>query len=159
MFNSGVIAAAGVTSGYSATLEVGTAGDKFGTRYGFLSNGNSSPPFQQQGSGTATIVQFGNLDNDFVNLGGVAHRINGISFFGDRTSVQLLHPNQSDTTALPVDTFSSITIGSTTLNTNNLLSHSTQTSWNAGYRVTFWSWFGNPLGVVAGVEHTIIIEE
>ena len=159
MFNSGVIAAAGVTSGYSATLEVGTAGDKFGTRYGFLSNGNSSPPFQQQGSGTATIVQFGNLDNDFVNLGGVDHRINGISFFGDRTSVQLLHPNQSDTTALPVDTFSSITIGSTTLYTNNLLAHTTQTSWNANYRVTFWSWFGNPLGVVAGVEHTIIIEE
>lgn len=76
MFNSGVIAASGVTSGYSATLEVGVAGDKFGTRYGFLSNGNSTPPFQQQGSGTATVVQYGNLDNDFVNLGVEDYRIN-----------------------------------------------------------------------------------
>lgn len=159
MFNSGVIAASGVTSGYSATLEVGVAGDKFGTRYGFLSNGNSTPPFQQQGSGTATVVQYGNLDNDFVNLGGEDYRINGISFAGVTISVSLLHPDQSDTTALPVDTFSSITIGSTTLNTNNLASHSTQTSWNANYRLTFWSWISNPLGVTAGVEHTIIIEE
>jgi len=140
MFNSGVIAASGVTSGYSETLGVGSAGDKAGTRYGFRANSNSTPPFQQQGSGSATTLVYGSLSNVIINLGGTDYQIIAFSKFINSQSLTLLHPDQTSTTPLPADLFTSISTDLGTLNAADVTTRQYQAHGNAGYKVTEYFW-------------------
>jgi hypothetical protein len=119
MFNSGVIAASGVTSGYSANLEVRSATDKFGTRYGFLSDHTTTPTWGQQGSGSASVAKYGNLDNVFVTLGGTDYRVVGFTRFIVSTQIILLHPDHTDSTMLAADLFSSVSTDLGTLNSSD----------------------------------------
>lgn len=160
MFSSAFIAASSNgtgSSGYSATLDAGTATDKAGTRYGFMANGNDN--WSQQGSNAGSTVRFGGLDDVFVTLDGTEHRITFLFWFSTHVRFQILHPDQSSSAALPVDLFSSISVDDTTYYTNDLHSHETSQSWNAGYYVTTWDWqAANPFADTS-VDRTITIEE
>jgi len=150
-----IIASAGVPIdvGYTGTLEVGTASDKAGTRYGFLANGNNN--WAQQGTGTATTVQYGNLDDVTVTLNGTDYQITAMSMSGVSFQVTILHPDQSDATILPRNLFTTVSIDNKAFNQYNANAHTTGTSWNDNYKLTTWTWIvANPFGN-AGDEHTI----
>jgi len=166
MFSSSIIAASGVTSGYSADLEVGSGTDKFGTRYGFNADPNSTPPWQQQGSGTASVTKYGNLDPVLVTLGGTDYQITGVRKFVFDQSFSLLHPDQTDTSALPADLFTSISTDLGTLNASDVTSRSFTQQGSASYKVTtyFWSTSGSTvftdiIGTTTATTRTLTITE
>ena len=141
MFNSGVIAASGGTSGYSADFTVGAFTDKAGTRRGFSADPNSTPAWQQQGSGTANSQKYGGLDPIYVNLGGTSYQIVNFTFFINQQTLTILLPDQTSSTILPQDLFTSISTDLGTLNSADATSH----SYSAGYgtpnfKVTNWVW-------------------
>lgn len=140
MFNSGVIAASGVTSGYSATLGVGSAGDKQGTRYGFRSDANSTPAFQQQGSNTATTLVHGSLSDVIVNLGGTDYQIVAFVKFNASQSLTLLHPDQTSSTPLPADLFTSISTDLGTLNASDVTTRQYVAIGTGAHKVTEYYW-------------------
>jgi len=141
MFSSSIVAASGVSTGYSAAFIVGLFSDKFGTRRGFLADANSTPPFEQQGSGAANINKFGGLDPVNVNLGGTNYQIvNFVSAFPSQTLTILL-PDQTSSTILPQNLFTSISTDLGTLNSADATSHSLSTGYgNPNFKVTQWAW-------------------
>lgn len=145
MFSSSIVAASGVTSGYSANLEVGSATDKFGTRYGFNADPNTTPPWGQQGTGSSTVTKYGNLDTVLVSLGGTDYQITGVRKFAADQSFSLLHPDQTDTSALPADLFTSISTDLGTLNAADATNRTFNYQGNSNYTVTtyFWSTSGS----------------
>jgi len=140
MFSSSIVAASGVTSGYSADLDVGIFTDKAGTRYGFSSDPNSTPPWEQLGTGTATAIKYGGLSNDIVNLGGTDYRIVSVGTFLVSQSIILLHPDQNSTTPLPADLFTSISTDLGTLNASDVSSRGYSAIGSSSYKVTTYFW-------------------
>ena len=144
MFSSGVIAATfpidDGSSTYTGQLQVRSATDKFGTRYGFSANPNTTPPWGQQGTGTASILQYGNLDTVTVNLGGTNYQIVSASNFVFSQSLILLHPDQTSTTALPADLFTTISTNLGTLNASDVTSRAYSAIGNNSYKVTTYFW-------------------
>lgn len=140
MFSSSIVAASGVSTGYSANLEVRSATDKLGTRYGFNANPNSTPPWAQQGTGASSIVQYGNLDNVIVNLGGTDYQIVATGIFIFSQNITLLHPDQTSTTPLPADLFTSISTDLGTLNASDVTSREYSARGTNNYKVTTYFW-------------------
>ena len=156
MFSLGAIAASGVSTGYSGQLAVGTGTDKFGTRSGFASDPNSTPPWQQAGGGTGTVLVFGGLNNIYVELGGTSYQIVQFSnAFGAQTFFGLLHPNQSDTSALASNLFTSITTSIGTLNSSDATVTLNSGYGNPNFKVTMWNW-NLPQPNIIGTTHTTI---
>ena len=137
MLNSALIAGDGV---YHIRSGVGT--DKFGSRYGYSADQNSTPPWNQAGGGTGTPLVFGGLDNIYVKLSGTYYQILGFSnAFGATTTFTLLHPNQSDTSALPSNLFTSLTTELGTLSTSDTQAVTFVSSFgNPGFKATTWQW-------------------
>ena len=141
MFNSGVIAASGVTSGYSADFTVGVFTDKFGTRRGFSADPNSTPAWQQQGSGVAHGQKYGGLDPIYVELGGTSYQIVNLSFFTNQQTLTILLPDQTSSTILPQDLFTSISTVLGSLNSADVTGHSLSSGYgNPNFKVTNWTW-------------------
>ncbi len=140
MFSSGVIASSTPT-GYSAQFDVGVFTDKAGTRRGFTADPNSTPAFEQQGSGTATINKFGGLSPVFVTLDGTSHQIVQFQFFINQQTLTILLPDQTSSTILPQDLFTSISTDLGTLNSADATSHALNTGYgNPNFKVTSWTW-------------------
>ena len=158
MFSTGVLAAKSVPIdvGYSGTLETFSASDKSNTKRGFVAGINSDPAFEQQGTETATLLKLGNLDDITVTLDGTDYQIIQFVMIGGATlSLVFLHPNQSDTVALPRNLFTTISVDNKAFNQYNA-AHGTQTLGNDSYRVTYWSWVvANPFSTTNGDDHTI----
>lgn len=158
MFSTGVLAAKSVPIdvGYSGTLETFSASDKSNTKRGFVAGINSDPAFEQQGTETATLLKLGNLDDVTVTLDGTDYQIIQFVMIGGATlSLVFLHPNQSDTVALPRNLFTTISVDNKAFNQYNA-AHGTQTLGNDSYRVTYWSWVvANPFSTTNGDDHTI----
>lgn len=158
MFSTGVLAAKSVPIdvGYSGTLETFSASDKSTTKRGFVAGINSDPAFEQQGTGTATLLKLGNLDDVTVTLDGTDYQIIQLCLIGGATlSLVVLHPNQSDTVALPRNLFTTISVDNKAFNQYNA-AHGTQNLGNDSYRVTYWSWIvANPFSTTNGDDHTI----
>ena len=141
MFSLGVIAASGVSTGYSGQFDVGEFTDKFGTRRGFSADPNTTPPWQQQGSGTATLIKFGGLDPIYVDLGGTSYQIVLFQTFIAQQTLTILLPDQTSNTILPQDLFTSISTDLGTLNSADATSHSLVTGYgNPNFKVTNWVW-------------------
>lgn len=159
MFTTGVLAAKSVPIdvGYSGTLETFSASDKSTTKRGFVAGINSDPAFEQQGTGTATLLKLGNLDDVTVTLDGTDYQIIQFCMIsGYQLSLVFLHPNQSDTVALPRNLFTTISVDNKAFNQYNAYAHGTQTLGNASHRVTYWTWVAaNPFSTTNGDNHTI----
>ena len=141
MFSLGVIAASGVSTGYSADFIVGVFTDKFGSRRGFMADPNTTPPWQQQGSGTATGNKFGGLDPIYVDLGGTSYQIVQFQLFINQQTLTILLPDQTSNTILPQDLFTSISTDLGTLNSADVTTHALNTGYgNPNFKVTSWTW-------------------
>tara|TARA_B110000967_G_C18735366_1_gene484804 strand:- start:492 stop:983 length:492 start_codon:yes stop_codon:yes gene_type:complete len=159
MFSTGVLAAKSVPIdvGYSGTLETFSASDKSTTKRGFVAGINSDPAFEQQGTGTATLLKLGNLDDVTVTLDGTDYQIIQLCMISGATlALLILHPNQSDTVALPRNLFTTISVDNKAFNQYNTNGHGTTQLGNDSYRVTYWSWIvANPFSTTNGDDHTI----
>tara|TARA_Y100000996_G_C22456243_1_gene616057 strand:- start:504 stop:980 length:477 start_codon:yes stop_codon:yes gene_type:complete len=158
MFNSALLAANGAFN-----MRVGVGTDKFGSRHGFAADPNSSPAWNQVAAGSDTVTVFGELDNVFIKISGVYYQIVGFNNpFNSATGLHILHPNQSDTSALPFDLFTSITTDLGTLNTSDATAVNLNSSFgNPNFKVTAWTWNTpqtNLIGTSAGFKTFIITE-
>lgn len=140
------------------TLNVGFFSDKAGARRGFQADPNDN--WAQQAEGTAaTITKYGRLDNTTVNLDSTDHQVTAISHLLTNLSFSLLHPDQSQTTALSQSLFTSITIDGTTFNSADA-NVQAQASGNSGFRITTWFWVApNSFGTTTGADLVFDITE
>ena len=139
MFSSGVIASS-IPSVYSADFTVGSFTDKAGTRYGFVANPNSTPAWQQQGSGTAISTMYGGLDPVIYTTGGTDYQIVAFRQNGGALRLVILHPDQSDTNHLG-QLFSSLSTNLGTINYSDISTTSVLTNYgNPAYVVSTYNW-------------------
>ena len=159
MFNSALLAVNGAFN-----MRVGVGTDKFGSRHGFAADPNSTPPWNQLAAGSDTVTAFGELDNVFIKISGVYYQI--VTFhnpFNSQTTLSILHPNQSDTSPLAFDLFTSITTDLGTLNSSDANGVNLNSSFgNPNFKVTSWTWNTpqtNLIGTSAGFKTFIITEQ
>ena len=158
MFNSALLAANGAFN-----MRIGVGTDKFGDRHGFDADPNSSPAWNQVPVGSETTTVFGALDNVFIKISGAYYQI--VTFhnpFNSQTFLTILHPNQSDTSALPSDLFTSITTDLGTLNSSDATAVTFNGSFgNPNFKATQWAWNTpqtNIVGTSVGFKTFIITE-
>ncbi len=139
MFSSSIIAASGVSTGYSADFIVGTFSDKFGTRRGFVADPNSTPAWQQQGSDASTINKFGGLSPVYINIGSDTYQVVGFSIFSSALTLTIERP--SGTASLAFDSITSISTDLGTLNTADITQFNNSSSYgNPNFSVSTWTW-------------------
>ena len=156
---SGVVGgSSAVTTPVNTTLNVGFFSDKAGARYGFQADPNDN--WAQQAAGTAaTVNKFGRLDNTTATLNSTDYQITFCSHLLTNLAFSLLHPDQSQTAALPQSLFTSITIDGTTFNSADATVQA-QATGNSGFRITTWFWVtANPFGTTTGADLIFDITE
>ena len=135
--------------------------DKAGDYTGFSSDENGV----QQGSGSASNVKYGALDNVSFKLGGQTHRIRQFTHQdvpSPYVRLSLFHADGTDSSALPSDLFTAVSTELGVLLTAQASSH-THFNTDGNTATTVWQWntpaFPNIISSTTGAIQNLTIVE